>query len=154
MCIACLLTMLGCRSFIQDGPGMERQLWQEFTLVRYDYTYEPIYSYTVKCDETSYETYLYTKIDNVEKCIRLESEVVSALFNLNILSFPDTEDVDGTFLGLSVTDADGTVFSKHLSGEMEEEILALLKPYVDSLESETEEEPFMLVDIISHIKNG
>ena len=144
VCIAWLMTLLGCRAFMVDGPGMERQVWQEFTMVRYTYTYEPIYRYTVKCDDTTSDAYLYTNVDNEEKSIQLSSETVAALFNLDILSFPDMKAEDGSFLGFSVTDTKGSVFSKALSGQMETEILELLNPYLDELNAGNEEEPFML----------
>lgn len=128
---------------------MVRPIWSEFTISQSSDIYEQNYSYTVKVDEDSFEGYLYTEVYNYEegypeeKSISLKQETVSALFNLNILSFPDEipyepEEtiLDGTFLSFSVTDQSGTVLKKILSDEQEEEILALIMPYAEELQGE------------------
>lgn len=145
-----LISLFGCgKKHILDGPGMERQVWREFTISQISDVYEQNFSYTVKIDENSGEGYLYTEVYNYEKgypeeiSIRLEQKTVSALMNLDMLSFPneipyESEEsiLDGTFLSFSVTDQNGTVFKKILSSEQETEILALIIPYKEELEGE------------------
>lgn len=148
--ILVLFSLFGCgKKHILDGPGMERQVWREFTISQSSDVYEQNFSYTVKLDENSDEGYLYTEVYNYEEgypeetSIRLEQKTVSALMNLDILSFPneipyESEEsiLDGTFLSFSVTDQNGTVFKKILSSEQETEILALIMPYKEKLEGE------------------
>lgn len=147
MCMAWLLSLFGCdKGYPVDGPGMEREVWSEFTLSRCSEIFEPIYSYTVNYDETLHEAHLYIKVyesQTIEKSIKLEARTVSELFNLNMMSLPDAEALTGTLAGLSVTDQNGQVVSKHLSSEKEKEILSILAPYFEELEAE-EEYPFML----------
>lgn len=142
-----LFSLFGCgKKHILDGPGMERQVWREFTISQISDVYEQNFSYTVKIDENSGEGYLYTEVYNYEEgypeetSIRLKQKTVSALMNMDMLSFPDeipyeSEEsiLDGTFLSFSVTDQNGTVFKKILSSEQETEILALIRPYEGEL---------------------
>lgn len=142
-----LASLFGCgKKHILDGPGMERQVWREFTISQSSDVYEQNFSYTVKLDENSGEGYLCTEVYDYEKgypeetSIRLEQKTVNALLNLNMLSFPDeipyeSEEsiLDGTFLSFSVTDRNGNVFKKILSSEQETEILALIRPYKGEL---------------------
>ena len=142
-----LFSLFGCgKKHILDGPGMERQVWREFTISQISDVYEQNFSYTVKIDENSGEGYLYTEFYNYEEgypeeiSIRLEQKTVSALMNMDMLSFPDeipyeSEEsiLDGTFLSFSVTDQNGTVLKKILSSEQETEILALIRPYEGEL---------------------
>ena len=144
-------SLFGCgKKHVLDGPGMERQVWREFTIAQSSDVYEQNFSYTVKIDENSGEGYLYTEVYNYEegypeeKSILLKQKTVNALMNLDILSFPneipyESEEsiLDGTFLSFSVTDQNGTVFKKILSSEQETEILALIMPYKEELEGET-----------------
>lgn len=145
-----LFSLFGCgKKHILDGPGMERQVWREFTISQISDVYEQNFSYTVKIDENSGEGYLYTEVYNYEEgypeetSIRLEQKTGSALMNMDMLSFPDeisyeSEEsiLDGTFLSFSVTDQNGTVFKKILSSEQETEILALIRPYEGELYGE------------------
>ena len=142
MCIAWMRSFFGRgkqKPFMLDGPGMERVLWSEFTISRCAVNYEPIYTYTVKHDDIVDETHLYIKVhkgQTADNSIRLESQTVSELFNLNLMSLPDAQILCGTVLGLSITDSNGQVFSKSLSNAMEKEILALITPYVDKQKDE------------------
>ena len=147
MCILSLFSMCGCRKRrLQDGDGMVRALWSEFTISQSSDVYEQNVSYTVKYDEHSGDGYLYTEVPHetkgypVEKSIRLKPKTVSALLNLDIMSFPDAasyegeeEILDGTFLSFSVTDQNGNVLKKSLSEEMGQEILSLITPYANKL---------------------
>lgn len=149
MCIAWLLSLLGCgMGQPVDGPGMERGVWSEFTLSRCSELFEPIYSYTVNYDDILDEAYLHIKIyegQTVDKSIGLKTKTLTELFNLEIMSLPDTEPLCRTFLGLSVTDLNGQVSSKNISSQKENEILTLLTPYVDALKADSDaEDPFML----------
>ena len=142
-----LFSLFGCgKKHVLDGPGMERQVWREFTISQISDVYEQNFSYTVKLDENSGEGYLYTEVYNYEEgypeeiSIRMEQKTVSALMNMDMLSFPneipyESEEsiLDGTFLSFSVTDQNGTVFKKILSSEQETEILALIRPYEGEL---------------------
>ena len=134
MCIAWLRSLFR-KSFMLDGPGMERRIWSAFTISRCSIRYEPVYIYTVKYDEDVDEAYLCITVSEgqaADKSIRLEGETVSALLNLDLMSLPDAEILDGTFVGLSVTDPNGQVCSKSLSNAMEQEILALITPYIEN----------------------
>ena len=143
LCLAWLLSLFGCGTMV-DGPGMERAIWSEFTLTRCSETYEPVYRYTVHYDEDLNEAELYIEIHDgrtVDKCVEVDQETLSELFNLNLLALPEADPVDGNFLGLSVTDRNGQTYSKQISSAREEEILALLAPY---LTADKVEDPFML----------
>ena len=140
MCIAALLSLFGCgKRFMVDGPGMERELWSEFTISRSSVTYEPVYSYKVIYDDVADEAWIFAKFSDskaVDINKILTKETVSELFNLNLMALPEAEPLEGTVLGLSVTDSKGNISSKKISAALEEEILALLTPYL--------EDPFML----------
>ncbi len=149
MCVLSMLSLFGCKSHYVDGPGMERGVWSEFTISQSSDVYEQNFSYTVKFDESLSEAYLYTEVPHeekgypVEKSIPLKQDTVSALFQLDIMSFPDavsseleTEILDGTFLRFSVTDQNGKVSEKIISSEAQEEILVLIAPYANKLKGE------------------
>ena len=150
MCMAFLLSLFRCNKdkYILDGPGMERELWQEFTISQTSDEYNQNFSYTVKYDETEDKGYLYMEVPHetkgypVLKSIELDSDTVNELINLNILSFTDepkesneleAEILDGTFLRFSVTDSSGNVFKKVISNEAEQKILTLITPYVQKI---------------------
>lgn len=150
LCMAFLLSLFGCNknNYILDGPDMERQVWSEFTISQTSDEYEQNFSYTVKYDETENKGYLHMEVPHetkgypVEKSIQLDSNTVTELINLNILSFKDkskesgeleAEILDGTFLRFSVTDSNGNVFKKVLSSEAEQKILTLITPYVQKI---------------------
>ena len=140
MCLASLLSLFGCgERFKTDGPGMERELWSAFTISRYTVMYEPVYSYRIIYDEIADEAWFSAEFSE-GKAVQIDriltQETLSALFNLNLMALPEAEPLEGTVLGLSVTDAKGNVSSKKISVALEEEILALLTPYL--------EDPFML----------
>ena len=119
-----------------DGPEMERNVWSELVIWRSSAMCETVRYYTVKVDPSSDETILYVKLREgkaVGTCIRLEQETFAALFDLDLMALPDEESLCGSLFGLSVTDLNGNVYVKHLSSAMEQEILTLLAPYVDSL---------------------
>ena len=142
MCIAWLASLFGCgkeKPHMLDGPGMERVLWSAFTISRCTVQFETVYNYTVKYDDSSDKAELYVKAcegETLEKSIQLDGQTVSALFNLDLMSLPNAEPLDGTVFGLSVTDFDGRVHSKDLSNAMEQEILVLIMPYVNELMGE------------------
>ena len=141
MCMAWLLSLFGCgkrKPIMVDGPGMERQIWSAFTITRCDERFETIYSYTVKYDADADTAYIYEGQE--EACIQLRPETISELMNLDLLSMPDAEPVDGNFLALTVFDAMSQARPKNISSEKEEEILALLATYLEELK----EEPTML----------
>ncbi len=122
-----------------DGPGMEKVVLREFTISQCTVRFEPIYTYTVMYDDIVDEAHLYIKVhegQTVDKSVRLESQTVSELFNLSLMSLPDAQILCGTVLGLSITDSNGQVFSKSLSNAMEKEILALITPYVNKQKDE------------------
>lgn len=149
MCLSAILAFFGIgnkNDHILDGPDMARPVWSEFTISRCSETYDPIYTYTVKYDGRSDEGWLYIKTHDsksVGKDIQLESKDVSAIFNLNLLWFPDEDALCGNFLGLTVTDSNGKTYYKHITKSDEAEMLAILVPYVDKLDV-SEEDPFML----------
>lgn len=146
-----LLSMLGCghkRAHLQDGPGMERSLWQDFSIWQNSDVYEQNFSYTVKYDEASNVGILYVEKPDeqygypVEKSIELGEETVSALYNLDLMSLPNDESkqeenmLDGTVLYFSVTDQQGKVQRKVITEEKGEEILELITPYANKLNGE------------------
>ena len=145
MCIAWLLSLFGCGKkwpHLLDGPGMERQIWSAFTIARCNEKFEPIYSYTVTYDADTDEAYLCGEQEKDD--IRLRQETVSELFNLDLMSLPDEGAVSGNFLGLTVFDSMGKARPKRISDAKEEEILALLAPYLEEGENGGEEKPTML----------
>lgn len=140
MCIAFLLSLFGCgKGQTLDGPGMERGVWSEFTLMRYSEHFGTVYSYTVKYDSALDEAQLSTADGN---SVPLEKSTINALFALNLLELPASEVQVGTFLDLSVTDQNGQLYNKQIGSAREAEILALLTPYLSQLQAT--EEPFML----------
>ena len=137
MCLAAFLSLFGCNKekYILDGPGMERELWQEFTISRCSEVYEPIYSYTVKYDDVSSRAYLYIgEYDEAKEqsSIQLKSQTINDLINLRILALPEEGSITGNFLALSVVDSNGKRLHKSVSAAVEKEILSLIEPYVDS----------------------
>lgn len=150
MSLLSLFSFLGYKKkHIADSPGMERELWSEFTISQSSDEYEQNFSYTVKFDENSCESYLYLEVPHtekgypVEKNIRLKRKTTQSLMNLDITSFSDVapsemelEILDGTFLRFSVTDRNGNTTKKALSSEKEKEILELITPYAKRLKGE------------------
>ena len=150
LCMAWLLALLGCgkeKPHMLDGPGMEREVWSEFTISRCSAMYEPIYSYTVKYDEVSDGARLYMEVADdqngqmIQKSIQLEAEAVWSLINMNLWYFPDEEAVTGNFKSLSVTNSAGQRLYKCLSAADEKEILAIIAPYVDALSKKDGAQP-------------
>ena len=147
MCLAWLLSALGCKGLLVDGPGMERKIWSEFTLSRCTVRYEPIYTYTVQYDEDRDEAYFHVQVhegQELNKGMMLDKDALSALLNLNMLSYEDAEPIDGAVLGFSVVDTMDQSHDKMISGEQETQILEILDPYLTVLAAEVEEDPFML----------
>ena len=141
MCMAFLLSLFRCNKdkYILDGPGMERELWQEFTISRCSEVYEPIYSYTVKYDNASGEAYLYIgEYDEAKEhtSIQLKSQTINDLINMRILALPDEGDITGNFLALSVVNSNGKRLHKRVSAAVEKKILSLIEPYADSLNTD------------------
>ncbi len=150
MCIAWLLSLFGCgKGHLVDGPGMERGVWSEFTISQSSDVYEQNFSYTVRFDEKLFEAYLYIEVYDykagypIEKKIKLKEKTISALFSLDMMSFPDEipyegeeEILDGTFLSFSVTDQNGNVSKKSIPREAAKEILTLITPYANQLKGE------------------
>ncbi len=148
MCLLSLFSLFGCgKRHVPDGPGMEREVWAEFTISQSSDVYNQNYSYTVKLDEESNEYYLSTELYDYElgypdeKSIKLKNKTVNELFSLNLLSLPDKEEstleaeiLDGTFLHFSVTDQNGKVYKKSISDEKAGKILALLKSYINKID--------------------
>lgn len=144
--MATLLSLLGCNKnkYILDGPDMERDVWQEFTLSQSSDVYEGNFAYTVtKESDTYYLSYEYfdyvNKVPDARK-IPLKIVTVNELLALNLLSLPDVPTIeispedtmilDGTFAKLTITDEDGNTYNKSVSDRMVGDIRSLLSDYV------------------------
>ena len=146
MCLEALLSLFGCHkdNYILDGPGMERALWQEFTISQSSDVYEGNFAYTVtnEYDEyyLVYEYFDYKNNIPDERKIKLKDATVNELLSMDLLSLPDEQPseslqdeemvLDGTFAKLTVTDTSGNTYKKRVSNEMVQNIRSLLSPYV------------------------
>lgn len=146
MLLAWLCALFGCNKdkYILDGPGMERQLFQEFTISQNSDVYEDNFAYTVtKEADTYYLSYEYFDYENKvpdERKIPLKNKTVNELLTLNLLSLPDVQPVDdsseeemildGTWAKLTVVDKAGNRHEKSVSAATVDEIRSLLAPYV------------------------
>lgn len=143
MCLAALLSLFGCHKV--DGPGMERDLWQEFTISQTSDEYEGNFSYTVTNESDGYYVfYEYFDYENKvpgERKIKLKNSTVNALLSMNLLSLPDEQPIesssdeemilDGTFAKLTITDESGNTYKKSVSDELVWDVRSLLSPYVE-----------------------
>ena len=144
MCLAALLSLFGCDKYIADGPGMERQLWQEFTISQTSDEYEGNFAYTVTSESgvyyLSYEYFDYENNVPGERKIQLKNATVNALLSMDLLSLPDVQAteslsdeetiLDGTFAKLTITDENGNTYKKRVSDKIVQEIRSLLSPYI------------------------
>ncbi len=145
--VLCLLSLFGCKNkkknpLIVDGPDMEREVWSSFTLSACTPMYERKYSYTVSYDNTTGKAQLrvdYTDSGAGTGTVELKSKTLEVLLGLNLLSLPEAEALEGSFVGLTVIDRNGQKFQKSISSAMKKEILALIKPYENKAKQEIPE---------------
>lgn len=141
MCIAWMLTLLGCgkeKPFMLDGPGMEYQSpWTAFTLSRTDSN--PRYCFWFAVTDDGVQALLtgecsdeegnsYTEETGVE----ISAEDVWKLRWMDLDQLPeDSEQPAGTEgITLTLTLSDGTVVQKNASSDLSIEIYELLLPYL------------------------
>ena len=147
MCLACLLTLLGCgkeEPFMLYGPGMEYQSpWTAFTISRSDSNtrysfwftvtddgYEPLV--TGACSDERGKSYIE------EAGTEISAEDLWQLRWMDLDQLPDEEPwpedlempTDMSTITLTLTLRDGTVVKKSASGDLSMEIYEILLPYL------------------------
>ena len=147
MCIAWLLTLLGCgkeKPFMLDGPQMEYQSpWTAFTISRIDSNTRYHFWFTVtddgdqplvtgECSDEEGNSYME------ETGIAISAEDLWQLRWMDLDQLPDEEpwpedlerptDMDN--ITLTITLRDGTVEEKSASSDLSIEIYMLLLPYL------------------------
>ena len=147
MCIAWLMTLLGCgkeKPFMVDGPGMEYQSpWTAFTISRTDSDTKYSFWFTVtdsgdealvtgQCSDEKGKSY------SEEQGIPVSAEDVWKLRWMDLDQLPQEEPwpedmempTDMASITLSLTLSDGTVEKKDASGTLSMEIYEILLPYL------------------------
>lgn len=147
MCIAWLLTLLGCgkeKPFMLDGPQMEYQSpWTAFTISRIDSNTRYHFWFTVtddgdqplvtgECSDEEGNSYME------ETGIAISAEDLWQLRWMDLDQLPDEEPwpedleqpLDTESITLTLTLSDGTVVEKNASSDLSIEIYTLLLPYL------------------------
>ena len=144
MCIAWLLTLLGCgkeKPFMLDGPQMEYQSpWTAFTISRIDSNTQYHFWFTVtddgdqplvtgECSDEEGTSYME------ETGIAISAEDLWQLRWMDLDQLPEKETgvalpADAAGITLTLTLSDGTVVQKNASSDLSIEIYTLLLPYL------------------------
>jgi len=149
MCLSLFLTLFGCKKpEILDGPGMERAVWDQFTISQSSDDYSQCYAYTVRHDN-SWKYYLVTEVFDYklgypdEKSIELDNATVNGLIGLHLEGQPlyepdelEAELLDGTHLSLTLIDSNRNISRRIISDGLADEILDLLEDDIKKLENE------------------